>query len=66
MKKTSLIVLIGSAVLTAVFLVIWLAGFVIGETFGGLIHLFLLLSFVTGFGVFVGIVLLVISLVQKK
>jgi len=66
MKKTSLIVLIGSVVLAGVFLLIWLAGLVIGETLGGLIHVFLLLSLVAGFGVVVGLVLLVISLVQKK
>jgi hypothetical protein len=65
-KKISLIILIGSVVLTAVTLAIWLAGLVIGETFGGLIHVLLLLSFITGFGILVGLVLLVISLVQKK
>ena len=66
MKKTALIILIGSAVLTVLFLGIWLAGFVVAETFGGLIHIFLLLAVVTGLGVFAGALLLIIAMVQKK
>ena len=66
MKKLSWTVLIGSVALTAIFLLIWIGGFLLGQTLGGLIHIFLLLAFVTGFGVLIGAVLLIISLVQKK
>ncbi len=67
MRKTSLIILIGSTVLTILFIAIWMAGLIIaGETLGGLIHLFLVAALLTGFGIILGVVLLVISLIQKK
>ncbi|HVF30704.1 MAG TPA: hypothetical protein VNA22_07015 [Pyrinomonadaceae bacterium] len=67
MKKAAFIVLIGSLIITLLSLAIWVAGFFLAvETFGGLIHLFLLLAFAGGFGVFIGAILLIITLVQKK
>ena len=66
MRKAGLIILIGSIVLTVLFLGIWIAGLFLAETFGGLIHIFFLLAFVTGIGILVGGILLIISLVQKK
>ncbi|MEO8572480.1 MAG: hypothetical protein ABI481_00805 [Pyrinomonadaceae bacterium] len=53
--------------LTILFIAIWMAGLIIaGETLGGLIHLFLVAALLTGFGIILGVVLLVISLIQKK
>ena len=66
MKKLAIILLLGGLILTVLFLGIWIAGLFIAETFGGLIHLFLLLSIVTGFGFFAGAIMLLISLLQKK
>lgn len=66
MKRIAIIVLTASVVLTFLFLGIWFAGLVVGHTLGGLIHVVFLLSIVTGLGVFVGIVLLAVSVVQKK
>ncbi len=67
MKRKSIIAMMVSAVLTALFLLLWAAGFLFaGAAVGNLIHLFLLLSFVTGLGFIVGLAFLLISLVQKK
>ena len=67
MKRTSLIILIGSAALTVLLIVLWIAGFVFAPSaVGGLIHILLLLSFVTGFGVVIGGVLFLVSVLQKK
>ena len=67
MKRISLITLIVSAVLTVLFILLWVAGFMFaGAAVGNLIHLFLIASFITGFGVVIGAILLLVSVIKKK
>ena len=66
MQKIAYIVLGVSIFLTVLFFLIWIAGLVIGQTFGGLIHLLLIFSILTIFGIVVGVIMLIVSLIQKK
>ncbi len=67
MKRISLITLIVSAVLTVLFVLLWVAGFMFaGAAVGNLVHLLLVASFIAGFGVIIGAILLLISMFQKK
>ena len=67
MKKTALVILIGSAAVTVLCIAVWLAGFVFAAgSLGSLIHIFLLLAVFGSFGMFIGAILLIISLVQRK
>jgi hypothetical protein len=66
MRKTAYIVLSGSTVLTFLFMIIWIAGFVYAPaTLGRQIHLLLILSIISAVGVVVGVILLIVSLVKK-
>lgn len=59
--------MIVSAVLTALLILLWAAGFVFaGAKVGNLIHLLLILAFVTGFVFIIGAILLLVSVIQKK
>ena len=67
MKKTAITVMMVSGGLTAALIVLWIAGFLFaGAAVGNLIHLLLILAFITGFGFIVGAILFLISLFQKK
>lgn len=57
--------MIVSAALTTLLIGLWLVGFVVSGI-GNLIHLLLVFAVFTAFGVFVGAILLLISVVQKK
>lgn len=62
MRNAGIAVLVGSVAVTAVLLIIWLLGLVLGMTAGGLIHLLLVLAFLVGpAGVIIGVVLLVVA-----
>lgn len=66
MRKISLIVLVSSVVLTVVFTFLWALGFgFAGAAVGNLIHILLILALISGFGVFVGLILLAVSFYQK-
>ncbi len=66
MRKTAYLILSGSTALTFLFLIIWIAGFVYAPaTLGRRFNLLLILSMVSAFGVFVGVVLLIVSFVKK-
>lgn len=65
MRKAAYIVLFGSLGLTVLFLATWSLGFIFGANVGNLIHLLLILAILTSFGVFIGLILLVISFIKK-
>ena len=66
MRKISYIVLGGSLALTVLFVLLWIAGFIFAAgTFGGLIHLLLVLAMFTSLGVVVGGILLIVSFLKK-
>ena len=65
MRKTSLIVLGASLGLTVLFVVIWFGGLVVGQTFGGMLHLLLILAMFTSIGVIIGTIMLIISYIKK-
>lgn len=65
MRKTSYLILVASILLTAISSLGWLAGLVVGQTFGGLIHLLLILAMFSSIGVLVGVILLVVSSRKK-
>jgi hypothetical protein len=59
-------VLGASTFLTVLFVLLWIAGFIFGQTLGGLIHLLFAFSFFTFLGMVVGVVMLIVSLVRKE
>ncbi len=66
MRKTSLIVLASSLVLTVMFALLWALGFgFAGASVGNLIHILLVLAVITSFGVLVGLIMLLISFIKK-
>ncbi|MFN0278670.1 MAG: lmo0937 family membrane protein [Pyrinomonadaceae bacterium] len=65
MRKASYIVLFGSLGLIALCVALWILGFVFAPNFGNLIHLLLVLAVLTSFGVFVGLILLIVSFIKK-
>lgn len=65
MRKISYIILGTSLALTLLFLVIWFAGLILGQTFGGFIYLLLILAIFTSLGVIPGIILLAVSFLKK-
>ena len=65
MRKVSYIVLFGSLGLMVLFVALWLLGFIFVTSFGSLIHLLLVFAVLASFGVFLGLILLIISLVKK-
>jgi hypothetical protein len=66
MRKTAYIILSGSTALTFLSIITWIAGFVYAPaTLGQRIHLLLILSMVSALGLFVGVVLLIVSFVKK-
>ena len=65
MRKASYITLGITGGLFVLFSLIWLVGLVVGQTFGGLVHLLLIAAIFAAFGVFVGLILLIISLAKK-
>ena len=65
MRIASYIILGISGFLFVLFASIWFIGLVAGQTFGGLLHLFLIMA-MTAIPVFaVGVILLIVSFVQK-
>ncbi len=65
MRKISYFVLFPCLGLTILFAILWILGFVFAPSVGNLIHLLLVAAMFTSFGTFVGLVLLVISLIKK-
>src|SRR5688572_17080007 len=66
MRRTAFIVLFTSLGLTLFLGLLWVLGFIFaGSTVGNLIHLLLVLAMVTSVGVFVGVVLLIVSYLKK-
>ncbi|MFN2501005.1 MAG: DUF5670 family protein [Pyrinomonadaceae bacterium] len=66
MRKISYIVLFGSIGLTVLFVCIWLLGFIFaGQSIGNLIHFALVLAVLSSFGILIGGILLMISLLKK-
>lgn len=66
MRKAAYIVLFGSLGLTILLVAIWLLGFIFGpHLVGNLIHLLLVFATLTSLGVFVGLILLIISFIKK-
>ncbi len=65
MRKASYIVLFGSLGLMVLCVALWILGFVFAPSFGNLIHLLLVLAVLTSFGVFVGLILLIVSFIKK-
>lgn len=60
-RRTGIVVIVGSVVLAALLIVLWLAGFVL-HIGGGLIHLVLLLAMLIGpTGLAVGVVLVLLA-----
>lgn len=58
--------MIVSAALTILLLMMWMGGFIFGAAaIGGLMHLLLILAFVTGFAFIIGAILFLVSVIQK-
>ena len=65
MRKASYITLGISIFLFVLFLLLWLGGLILGQMFGGFLHLLLFASILSAGGFIVGIVLLILSFVKK-
>lgn len=66
MRKTAYFVTGISLCLTVLLSVLWILGFgFAGASVGNLIHLLLILAMLTSVGVFIGLILLIVSLVKK-
>ena len=67
MRNAGIAVIVGSVVVTAVMLFIWLLGLATGFTAGGLIHLLLVFAILLGpAGVIVGAVLLIVASTRAR
>ena len=66
MKRSGMIILIGSLAVAVLSLLIWIGGLFVAQAFGGLIHLFLLIAMAAGVGVLAGAILLIVSMTQKR
>jgi hypothetical protein len=67
MKKLGLILLVGGAGLTVLFIVLWILGFFIASAaVGSLIHLLIVAAFFTGIVALVGLVVFLIGLSTRK
>ena len=65
MRTTSYITLGISGCIFVLFISVWLIALVAGQTFGGLIHLFLAMAMTAIPGLIVGLIMLIVSVSQK-